>query len=87
MTISIEERKVFVCQCVRCGHKWEALKKPWRCASCKRRSWNGEDYRLPDPFHHVPRGSKIETGTEVPQTPGAIKRLRKLARSGLQKEN
>jgi len=80
VTVRLETRTVFRCKCIRCGHEWDALKKPFRCAKCKYRSWNGEDNRFRDPFdftdnHYnaakgrVPASSRFETGTEAPSLP------------------
>jgi len=67
--ISLRTKTVFHCKCVRCAYEWDAEKKPLRCASCKYRSWNGEDHRFLDPYDGVPVPSQIKVGTEAPRPP------------------
>lgn len=33
-------QKVYHPRCERCGHKWDTLKVPIRCAKCKSPYWN-----------------------------------------------
>ena len=65
--IKLAVKTVFHCRCVRCGHEWEAERKPSRCASCKYLSWNGEDKRFKNKYVATPPGSQIETGKSAPQ--------------------
>lgn len=71
MPITVRTRAVFHCKCIHpeCAHEWEAVKKPKRCAKCKRHTWNGEDHRYGDPFNGVPIRSQIKAGTEAPRLP------------------
>ena len=78
MPITLKTKTIFHCKCIRpeCGHEWDALTKPQRCARCKRRQWNGEDHRLADPFGGVE--SEVAAGAKAPQLPGYLPLLRTL---------
>jgi len=69
--IRLTTRSVYACKCdyPDCGHEWDALSKPKRCAGCKRRRWNSEDRRLPDPFQKVSPRSKIRPDHKIPEQP------------------
>jgi hypothetical protein len=74
LTIELQTRTVFHCICRHpdCKHQWDTFERPKRCAGCKRRSWNGEDYRRNDPYELVPKGSAIDG---APPDPPSYKKL------------
>jgi hypothetical protein len=78
MPINLKIQTVFECKCILCGHEWEAKKKPFRCAGCKNRGWNGEDHRFQNPYHGIPLKSQIKTGTEAPRPPNSLALLETL---------
>ena len=67
VTVQVITKNVYRCKCRNCGHVWDALLKPARCARCKARSWNGEDHRRINPYKNTPEGSRIPTGKQPPQ--------------------
>lgn len=73
MPITLKTKTVFRCKCILCAHEWDADKKPFRCASCKNRRWNGEDHRYREPYQGfgdgVPVPSQIKTGDPAPRPP------------------
>ena len=77
MPITLKTKTVFHCVCGRpeCKHEWDAFTKPQRCAKCKYRTWNGEDYRSADPFDGVPFVSQIENGQKAPPLPAYLPML------------
>lgn len=72
MALKVVTRTVFRCECYHCGHKWDAPKKPGRCANCKKRTWNeGEDNRFKDPYQGVREreADRRPRKVPVPQVP------------------
>jgi len=69
MPIIVRLKTLFHCKCIFCGKEWDTDTVRGRCSRCKRTGWNGEDFRLPDPYRDVPVASQIEIGTKVPAAP------------------